>query len=212
MRRKMVTGTVTGLLMLMMAPQAMADIKAVYATVDRPGSPVMTLEVDDSGNARLTESDHESYLLLRDGIVYMVDLSKDQPIVGRMEDIYALASAAGEKTPAADFMARLQLVERGPATINGREGRVYGYDSGKEGPVIDRVLVISQDPKLAPLGKALAAMETGDSRYAVARAPLRTLLLRGGPIFYDGRPLQSVEDTEIADGRFTLPARAPAPR
>jgi len=146
--------------LLAVAAPAIARSKAVYEGM--PGPPVV-IEFGDNGDARIGAEGKEEYGLLIGSEFYLVAKEKGQWTVARIADQAAafdkvlppifrtLFSAAGKAAP-----SKLKAVKMGTRAVAGITGDVYavtGLDAEKPAEVTE--LVITRDPRLAPVGRAL---------------------------------------------------------
>lgn len=184
----------------------------------------MTVEIDGDGNTRLQTGQQPMYMLVIDGVTYVITRTPTGAMVVRMDDFVLVA---------AEFMAAMdidnefarsaptpeaspdKLVPMGERVVNGRTGTAYGIaqESDEAG---HELFVLSSDPELAPLQKLFMwSMET--SRQSLVKmvpglgsanlfAPFSNILSKGAPLKLMGMKLTDVSFAEIEDERFVLPA------
>lgn len=201
------------------AAPAAADTTAVYASKSKVFPTTMTVEIGNDGSIRYQTSMGRTYGLVLNGVDYFVDLSGRTPVVNRASDLVAVqreAMAAHMRAFQRDEpMNESKLIPIGKVTINGREGRGFGYESDSK-LAADRpaVVVVSDDPDLAQLGKAMgkqfATSVTMLSRM-IGSTPgkftqMQEILASGAPLSFAGMELQSVNHAPIDPDRFKLPA------
>lgn len=225
------------------ASRATADTTAVYSAKSKSFPLTMTVEIADNGNVRYQMSTGRTYGLVLGGVDYIVELGAKGPVVDRADDLMtAQKEAMAAFMPSLqhhDTSAGPQLVAMGKTTIHGRTGQAYGYrkgttatsaisinpDPGKittkeatkseiESVTATPVVVVSDDPQLAALGKVMAnqlsksiAMLSG----MIGGTPeiadeMQAILKTGAPISFAGMELQSVNHAPIDPKRFELPA------
>ncbi len=209
------------------AAPAQADMSALYkipSDFENPTNFRMTVEVNDTGDARIHITGREIYLLVRDGSVHVVSRGIDGPYAERFADLDAALKARGEIAGISfqlfEDMGSNEITEVGERTIGEWKGQSYqveGY-SLRSGDGPD--LVISPDEKLAPIGAAIR--QSFGSRYGIARTvslaevPL-SIMLYGAEVaelFSTGTPtklglleLSTVSNDPIDPSRFELPER-----
>src|SRR4051794_40819911 len=139
---------------------AQADTTAVYSSRSKSFDLSMTVEIADSGNVRYQMSKGRTYGLVLDGVDYFVQLDAKEPIVDRLNDLVSAQKEAMAAHISAfklhDTPAGPELVPIGNVAVNGRNGRAFGYKAEKPVAKPNPVVVISDDPDLAQLGKVMA--------------------------------------------------------
>jgi hypothetical protein len=208
--------------LIAMAAPAMAGSKAVYEGM--PGPPIV-IEVGDNGDARIGAEGKDEYGLLIGSEFYLVAKEGAQWKVARIADqaaafdkvlppiFRALFSAAGKARP-----AKLNMVKKGAKTVAGVTGDVYavtGLDAEKPSEVTE--LLITTDPRLAPVGHALGGF---NDAMMVMMAPLigemaaseiaqnHELLSLGTPLdTKTGLHLTAFSEARVDPARLTLPAK-----
>jgi hypothetical protein len=207
---------------LCLAAPAPAGQRAVYLSPDGDN---LTVEVADNGNAVIRPTKSKEYGIYRDGQFYLVGQDKGQWKVARLED---LAAAFDQLMPpvfeqlfgamaSASQGSKLRIERRGTRKVAGFEGivfAVHGLDSDK--PDAAHIFVLSTDPKLAPVGKAMeqflissvVAMRPllGELAAAMA-ADMRAIFANGAPLDAEGKfKLDSLVQVDLPDSNFALPA------
>jgi len=204
------------------AVPADAGTKAVYEQAENKGS--LTVEIADNGNVRIGPSDQSMYILLLGDSSYIVTIKDGKTTVARVADVAAafdkvmppifgkIFGAAAKDTP----KGPPPMEKIGPQTVNGRTGIAYKFKGGdpkEESPV----LVLSDDPALQPVGRA---MERFTEASVLMLAPLfgkgiesmiddmRAVFAMGTPLRGgDGMTLKSVETADVPAARVALPAK-----
>lgn len=177
----------------------------------------MKVEIEDNGDLRGQVAGQPQYFVTRSGHGFIVQTTPTGTLVTRVEDVAAIMAEqwAALSPPAdlADELPALSLVEKGTVTINGRAGKAY-FGKGGDGKLSPQpVVVISGDPLLAPLGKAMAtqfAMSGVMMAQTLGRVPafakeMQRILETGAPLLFAGAELKSVETFPIDSARFELP-------
>jgi hypothetical protein len=209
------------------ATPALAGTRAVYE--ERDARRTIHFEISDDGAFRA--GSQTRYRLVREDGVYEVATVDGRPYVARMED---LAAALKETTsPVVRSLAKAAtfLGERGPGDwvitgrrkVNGRRGTEFRLAERGDVDTLDELddtrLVLSRDPDLAPLGRAMLHY-TADELYLKmhlvsgisAEAALRTLdeIADEGTVIASSEGdirLLSVEAADIGPERLSLPAQ-----
>jgi hypothetical protein len=211
------------LLALCLAAPALAGQRAVYLSADGDN---LIVEVADNGNAAIRPTKSKEYGIYRDGQFYLVGEEQGQWKVARLED---MAAAFDQVMPpifgqlfgamaSAKQGSKLRIEQRGRRKVAGLDGivyEVYGLDSDKPGA--PNIFVLSKDPALAPVGKAMeqflissvVAMRPLLGELAVALASdMRTIFANGAPLDAEDKfKLESLVQVEIPDANFVLPAQ-----
>jgi hypothetical protein len=223
--RKPVNRPLALLCVLLAASPASAGIRATYAGTTEPKE--LVVEIADGGSAaRVSTPGRDDYGLMVGDQFYIVGARSGKLEVARVADIAAafdrvmppifknLFGAAGSGIKAAP----LKAVRGGSKTVAGVAGEVWlvkGLDDGKLDAAME--IVVSHDPALAPVGRALAAFfESG----MVMMRPLlgsgtaemvrqnRQMFALGTPIASADRfTLTRLEIVSLPESRFVLPAR-----
>jgi hypothetical protein len=202
------------LALLALASSAHADTTAIYANAAAKVS--MTIETASNGNVREVMAHHAYYFV--GGKDYVADWTDTGVIVMRVD---GLAKLMAEKLARAAEMgiapvspAPMVVMHKGSVAIGKWNGDAY-YVQAANGQLSDRpVTVISHDPSLAELGRALkrqyAKSEMMMGHDIKGHAPMSNMgqvLSSGTPISFDGADLQSVSFDPIPKREFVLPAR-----
>jgi hypothetical protein len=200
------------------ATSAKADTTAIYTSPGFGGE--MTIEIASNGDVRATTGTRGDYVIVRGEEVYMVFFTDKGPVVDRMRDVGdAMADWVREKMPqfgkmpSGDIPA-FKLVDGGVATVKGRAGRIWYHDLGDHRLMSDFSLVISTDPALADIGKAiLRQTEASQQMMRVAMGGrggfmegALEVLRTGTPIRLSTMELTTVTHAPIPAERFALPA------
>ena len=208
-----------------LAAPAQAGTRAVYE--ERDARRTILFEVSDDGPFRA--GSEERYRLVRDEGVYEVATVDGRTYVADIDDL-----AAALKETASPLLRTLAktvtfLAEKGPPEwvytgtrkVNDRHGREFRLaergDTDWSDELDDTVLVISADPALAPLGRAMLHY-TADELYLKhhmlsgisKQNALRTLdeIADEGTVIASSEGdirLVSVDEAEIAPERLALP-------
>lgn len=209
--------TILGAMLMALPGVAHADMTASYGMASGT-IPFMTLEIASHGDIRGTMMNGNVTFIVHNGHGFTIVKTPQGLAVSRIEDV---ATAMGERLAKMDpdlrskigqHAGEISLALNGTRTIDGRTGDAYfmklpdGTLSGEPWAVI------SHDPKLAPLGKAMAdqfAMSMkvmGSMMPTLAFEPMLEVLHKGTPIMMTGMQLLSVSDALIAPSEFELPA------
>lgn len=217
------------LLAAMLGPvPALADVSARYEAPKREHFHFkldMTIEVDDGGNVRTQAGEQAAYVLILDGVSYWVGKDHAGLFVVRIDD---MATVFGEMSLRMGFpgnemdpkteaeQSKEAYVAMGSREVHGRKGIAYGMSFRGKPPEIAEY-VISDDPRLAPLGQvfaksfklsanSLTRMLPGSSLMAGAFEPIGELFKKGAPIQIMSQELTDVSFDPIDPARFRLPA------
>jgi hypothetical protein len=217
------------------ASPAFADTTAVYASP--AGSFKLTIEIAANGDVRSDIAGKPGmYLLILTGKGFIITSTSEGPVVDRVEDVKPALEVFFEKRGPPDFKARtkrmessadtampLTLVKGDDVIVQGRKGTPYytalrgpgapDHISGKPPPnVSPPVIVVSNDPELAPLGIAMARqfqLTNSMAPWSFAGPLIQRiddLLKTGAPLdIYDGE-LIAISHAPIPPSRFDLPA------
>ena len=206
------------------AAPAHADIAGRYETVDDDTfvDMEMTLEINDTGQMRMQMKGMPGYYLLRDDDMYIVSWQSGETSVVRLADMMTIANEAFERMGVDNAFADkgddegFIYSEMGQQTVGGREGTAYGVVSEEGDEGVWASLVMSSDPRLAPIGQAMARAQEAQIRNmgsmgAVLQnmsASMQDVLRRGAPLKIMTIELTDVSFDEIPDERFALPSEA----
>jgi len=198
------------LLALVLASPAEADITARFRQAD--DSQLMVVEVNQSGESRMIVS-HAVYVTTG-GVTYILLTDPQGSFVVRQSDFMALLGslrgAVGRPdAPAGD--RGVTITEAGSETLAGRAGTVFRLSRPQQ-PADSLELVISTDPELAPLGRALAGhiapFFTTMSNQVPGLAAAATELMQGGALIRLGDlwRLESIDTAPVPPSAFVLPS------
>lgn len=208
------------------AAPAQAGMRAVYE--ERDARRTITFEVSDQGSFRAGSDTR--YRLVREDGVYEVAAVDGRTYVARIEDLAAAMKETTSPFVRSLVKAATYLGERGPGDwvitgrrkVNGRPGVEFRLTERGDVDAADELddtrLVLSRDPDLAPLGRAMLHY-TADELYLKmhlvsgisADSALRTLddIADEGTVIASSEGdirLLSVAQAEIAPDRLALPA------
>ena len=206
------------LLLAILAPApALADLTVTYAAPRAIFT--MTIEIASNDDLRVDVGIPGSYFIMRAGHGYFITPTPSGPVVMRVEDIAAVVAEHIAKTDphfrdeiGAVHHPEPRLVEKGTVVINGRTGSAWylKMENGQLSPKPETV--ISHDPALAPLGRAMAmqlemsAAMMGTMVGTSSSDPMEDILKTGAPLSFAGAELKTVNAAPIPSGRFELPA------
>lgn len=194
---------------LMMASSAQADTIATYRNAAANFS--MTVEIASNGDIRARTAKRTYYFV--GGKDYFVDRDDSGVIVMRVDDIATLMAEQFSKLgDPRSGSATQNLVRKGDASIGKWTGEAY-YGQVADGRLSAKpVVVISREPALTQLGKALArqyAKSVGLLDKVTGRPRISNMyqiLSSGAPISLAGAELESVTFEPIPKSEFDLPA------
>lgn len=131
---------------------AQPEPEDLTAHFSKTGGQPVTVEAAANGDARVVAGD-ETYLRLG-GMDYIVMRDSRGPFVARAEDLFALLTEdPATPRPQPDYVTAVA----GDETIAGIKGKIWKIHP-KDVPSLPTVdAVVSSDPALAPMGKAIAA-------------------------------------------------------
>jgi hypothetical protein len=199
---------------LLIAAPASADITARYAQWN--GEPPMVVQASDSGESRVTVS--EAVYVTTGGVNYMIlDDAQGRFVIRQQDFLNLMADLLRATTAAAPTNAPAPAVaEGGTETLAGRAGTVFRLSDPRQ-PSDTFELVISTDPELAPLGRAIGSLvgvfgitmsrTAPGLGTAVSELVGRGTLLRFGPLWR----LESVEVAPVPQSAFALPSAPLSP-
>lgn len=197
---------------------AFADVRATYLRGDDQ-SEKLIIEVSDQGAMRavIQPGWSDDYFLFLENGNYTVTAGPGGPDVTTIEAATELARRRrkdviefGGSSQKPDRTGLVTYLPVGTATISDNEGIVYNLP-GAAYPESTKV-VLSTDPALLPLGKAITAYKqaiTGISVYADDETPdnLAELLSEHGVLSIWEYELMSINFAPIDAFRFTVPAK-----
>jgi len=197
--------------------QASADVTANY--VGPNAALTMKVEVASNGDVRGGTSNPNSYFITRDGHGYVVQASFNGPAVMRLEDMAIVMAEQMKKlmpqmpADADKDSPAFALTKGGIVTIRGRQGTAYYMGKISKSPMEKPVIVISDDPKLAPLGVAMQHqfdMSIGMMGPMFGKAnpfkAMQDILKTGAPLVFSGMELDTINTDPIPAAHFVLPA------
>lgn len=207
------------LLAALVPAPALADLTATYVAPHAIFT--MTIEIASNGDLRGDVGIPGNYFITRAGHGYFISDGPSGPIVMRVEDIATVVSEElakrddhfpDEATTAHD--PKPEFVEKGTVVINGRTGSAW-YLKLENGQFSTKPwAVVSHDPILAPLGRAMA-MQFDMSAAMMGKMmggatgsgdAMEEILKTGAPLSFAGAELKTVSTTSISPARFELPA------
>jgi hypothetical protein len=214
------------------AMPARADIKAVYVDLES-NSTMMTVYVDNAGRSRIEREDR---IFLIDGAGERFDIRREKSggpllVMRQRDETRAIVERWTEvmKTlpaPDGDLMPlAFNVAVWGPTVVGDRPGMAYSlkmaggenFFGGADDPRFGDT-VISTDPALAPIGKALASeMESSSDALAPVRGTsnadlkLFEIFRKGTPIRFVGGRLDTVANAPLDPALFDLPGPVLSP-
>lgn len=212
------------LLALGLGAPARADVTVRYQGTGSGGM-ILVVSADEAGAARVViGAGHGGMMMLtRDDVGYVVIDQGSERTVGRQEDMIALAARRhvrssgeiGREWIQAFAGDGIEIVPTGTERVAGFDGHVYRLTlthGERRSPPVE--IVVSADPRLAPVGRELlrfydslrgplVATAGGEPRpYAAIRALLaRGTLLRLGADFR----LVEIDLRDVPDSAFAIP-------
>jgi hypothetical protein len=203
------------LVSLALASAAHADTTAVYGNAAAKFT--MTIKIAANGDIRGEVPGRTYYYV--GGKDYFVDRTETGVIVMSLDDMAkVVADQFGEQSAKMGIPPikppPMTLVRKGTVSINKWSGDAY-FMQIENGQVSPRpVAVISHDPSLAELGKAMERQyeksEMMMGQVMAGHAPTSNMdhvLNSGAPISFAGAELQSVSFAPIPKNEFVLPAQ-----
>jgi hypothetical protein len=195
---------------------ANADITATYSTPD--GSRTLKIEVASNGNLRSETSPGTRVIFVRAGTCFVVDRNFTPAMVSSIDDLASatfefMAKFAPAALERAKHVPHRVFVLKGTATVQGRSGDSY-YEQAPDGTLSPTPwVVISHDPAIAPLGKAMASQFEQGERLSPSppNQATRDILRSGTPVFINGMELRSLSDAAIDPSEFELPSPPETP-
>lgn len=210
------------ILLLGLPMPAYADITARYGQ----GSEEALIEVNGDGSARMGAAKGNSYSLFTSKGDYVVFRENGNWVAAPYEDFHVVLDEltapmwemTGGKPEPRPAPAGFALVEAGSESVAGFSGTRYELGEGEaENDTADKAYaVVSDAPELRPLGRPMARLllqmptmekaltgQTPPALVALAEKLSSAALLRLG----DEIAIQSVDQADIADDRFALPAK-----
>ncbi len=211
------------LALLIGAAPALAGQRATYL---QPDGRQLVIDVGDDGDARVGEPGQEEYGLLRRDGFYIVSKESGDWQVARIADVAAaidqvvppifkdIFTAGSKRRPPGAF----RVEAAGERTVAGRKGRIYRvYGMNEAKPAEAETFVMSDDPALKPVGRAMeqfmngamvpAAVFIGPAAADII-AETRAIFALGTPLDAGGRfQLTGVETIAVPASATALPAK-----
>lgn len=195
-------------ILFLFARPALADVTLRYAQSGNDAA--ITMRADDAGRVRMDVTG--GYYLFLDGVSYLVLNDSQGTFVCLQSDFVDLLNSLQMAPAPSGTLPAAAVSEHGTEVVAGRLGERFTIGSpGETRDVLD--VVISRDPDLAPIGRAMAVQFPPFFAAVGGRVPgvgdaLAGLLRRGtmlklGTIFQ----LQAIDRAPIAAGAFVLPGR-----
>jgi hypothetical protein len=212
-----------GLALTLLTSPAFADVAARYETTEEDPfiDMEMTFETDDAGDVRLQMAGQASYYLLSDGEAFVVSRGSTGPTVVLVSDLLTVQSEILQRMGVSDRLGQisdpdpsLEFHETGPETVGLWQGTGYSLGPPTSGSPAHASLVLSEDPRLAPLGQAMAALQkettSGMGQFTALFAQFGSayeeLLSKGTPVRWLQLELTDISFEPIDPARFALPA------
>jgi len=209
------------LVALLFASPSAADITARYAL---EGGRSITVRVSDSGDSRVSLGNEASVITIG-GVSYALMSDTQGMFAIRQEEMLAALRRAVRGTvnvlvteAPADLQPELTAHRFGEERVAGRSGTRWVLDFAGAEPVENPhwTFVISEDPELAPVGRALARQyltDTADLQLAIGLGrpfgsvprALHPQIRTGTLIRMDGMTLESVDTSQVPAATFVLP-------
>lgn len=219
--RTMLPAALATLMLAGLAAPADAGMRAAYNGQSEPRR--LEIEVADNGDFRVGPPGDPQYVLRVDGTTYLVTTKPEGPEVASLDnlalvlgeamppffrDLFTAAARANPAPPA-------KLERAGRRSVAGFEGEVYRVTMGT--PPETAEFVISKDPRLKPVGTALAGfLESlmvvatpllGEAAGEMVR-DMRSVFALGAPLESKDRfALESAAEASIDPARLALPAK-----
>ena len=198
------------------AGPAFADMTAHYVGLDDQRMLTVEIAGDGDRDLRMTFQGDPNYFLTHAGRDYLVKTSATGSTVMRQEDI---STAWIERWGPARRSSRrsgqdVGLVARGMVSIRGRKGIGYvARGEGMSGQADEPVLVVSDDPTLAPLAAAMhrqfnTSFRTMQTLFGDASpwSGMAGIFDKGAPLSFLGMRLDTINRDPVPASRFVLPA------
>lgn len=209
-------------LLALVPTPALADVAGRYRTIDRDALVAMdmTIEADDAGNVRVQMGGMSAYYVFREGNLFIVQRGSTGLVVARASDMMTVANEAMQRMGASRLSERaggdlgdFDLAPMGEEVVNGRTGMAYGIRPKPGEKPVYASFVISSDPRLAPLGRALAQANEGmvqdmgslGTMLTRVNGEIQQVMARGAPLRILGIALTDVSYEKIPQERFALP-------
>ncbi len=208
------------LIALCLASPVLAGQRALYLSPDGEN---LTIEVADNGNAVIRPDKSQEYGLYRDGHFYLIGQEQGQWRVARIEDLAAafdqvMPPIFGKLFGSLSGNSKLRIERRSTRVVAGHPGDVYAvFGMNEQKPMEANWFVLSKDPALAPVGKAMeqflistmVAMRPLLGELAAEMASdIRLIFANGAPLDVEGKfKLDSLVQVDLPDANFALPAQ-----
>lgn len=206
---------------LLWSGSALADMRATYLD----GEEELVAEVNDDGRTRLDSEKAGEYTLIVGDEAYMVFNEGGVSKAASMRDFRAVIDAmmvdmwkslGAEAPKPAAGPAEAMFVKGESVTVNGRMGTSYRERADMEVAADGApasILVLSDDPTLAPLGAIWARLASMvpppesllDPNHGAAETAFAKLVNGRGVLKLDTIELKDVVSGPIDDARFALP-------
>jgi hypothetical protein len=198
---------------LLCATPAAADVTARYVP-DRGGAALMTIEVNDKGDSRVSMGSSGAFLTI-DGTAYVLAADLAGAYAVRQEDWVAVQSEAAPMRVPDGTTLTFDTVDEGAASVGRRAGRhwtVRPHGMPRTAGTLME-MVISTDRDLAAVGRAYAALFAASMRArritgiaADYSSKLLAVLAKGTMIrIIHAMRLDSVDNVPVPASEFTLP-------
>lgn len=194
---------------LLIAGPAWADVTARYA--QEGGGPPILVQAGDNGDSRVTVD--EAIYVTTGGIVYMILDDAAGRFVVRQQDFLNLLDELMRATAVAEaaYVPAPVISEGGSEILAGRSGTVFRISDPRQASDTFE-LVISTDPELAQIGRAIgslvAAFSTTMGRSWPGFASAFSELVGRGALLRLGHwwRLESVDVGPVPQSAFALPS------
>lgn len=202
-------------------PQAaQADVAGRYENTNEnaPFDFEMSIEADDLDNVRIQMATGNQYYLYREGIMYVVTVGSEETTVMKLEDMLtvqmeAMARLGWEDPFESAPVSASHFAPMDEVVVGSRNGRGYGIVSEERELPVYASIVISDDPELKKLGRAIARANASSVRGMGSMATMLqtmssemlALLEQGAPLRMLSVELTDVSFDEIPPERFSLP-------
>ena len=210
------------ILLIALAHPVLAGTRVVYLDQDKKR---IVVEVAYNGDARITPEQSQQYGVLRGGDFYVIGREQGVLKVARVADVAAAVDQVmppvfknlfGSATPAPSSPLRFE--PKGSRTVDGRAASVYavyGMDAAR--PNEPAELLVSKDPALRPVGKAMEQYLVGTTVLLVSfMGPvaaeivkdMRAIFALGTPLDIAGRyRLVEADKADIGHEATELPGK-----
>jgi len=215
-------------LLALAAAPARADVTARYV-YDRAAWAAIVVQTNDAGQARISMGT-QAALIVRDGNVYMLMADLQGPYAIRYDDLMNVLRAQAQESvrgiAGQTLPERIQYdaVEIGPASVAGYSGTAWTVVQQGRTPEPDSLeVVVSTDPVLAPVGRALARLTaasttglapiTGGASFSYDFMAAMTSIFERGAVLRLGRVmhLESAAAGPVPAAQFALPGEPLTP-